>query len=186
MIDRLARRWTPRTMWVAMASLGVTSLIVVLWERQFSASMDGIRLLDTYPWLPPAEKYARIGEMGSAGRIAQKWFWAFGSVHSFVEYSAAALAAVGLGKGLGLAEHHSRLLVVGAIAGLFVELLENLALLVVLDGFPRSLPAVAWVSTGITLTKFAIKLSLWAVLATLFSVWLIRQGRRGGSSDRAA
>jgi hypothetical protein len=173
-------------MWVAMASLGVTSLIVVLWERQFSASMDGIRLLDTYPWLPPVEKYARIEAIGSAGRLAQKWFWAFGSVHSFVEYSAAALAAVGLGKGLGLEGRHWRLLVVAAIAGLFVELVENLALLVVLTGFPRRLPEVAWASTGITLTKFAIKLSLWGVLATLFAVWLIRQGRRGWSSDRAA
>jgi hypothetical protein len=118
--------------------------------------------------------------------MAQKRFWALGSVHSLVEYSTATLAAVGLGKSLALKDRHWRPLVVAAMVGLSVELIENVALLVVVDSFPDRLPAAAWAATGITLAKFAIKLSLWGVLVTLFAVWLLQSSRSRGPTGRAA
>jgi hypothetical protein len=105
--------------------------------------------------------------------------------HSLIEYSAAALAAVGLTRALSLGEGRWRLLVAIAFAALFVELLENLALLLLLDAFPRRLSAVAWASAGITIGKFALKLSLWGTLWVLFGVWLVRGFRSGGPNERA-
>jgi hypothetical protein len=177
MYDWLAAHWSRWALWIALISLGVTTVVVIVWERQFSASTGGIRLLDTYIWLAPPERYSLINAFGSEGRQQQKWFWAFGSLHSVVEYSTAALAAVGLTRALSLEGRGWRLLVAVAAAGLFVELLENVVLMALLEALPRRSSTIAWASTGITVAKFAVKISLWGTLAALFGWWIARELR---------
>lgn len=156
-------------LWIASA------VVVIALQGRVAAATGGLAVPDVSPLYTATDLYALLGQYGEPGRRAFLVFTLFDVVYPFVAYGFALLALAALARPLIAARPFLACILFLPIAGLGVELLEQVGFILILLAFPTRMPLVAQFTSGLSLVKLGLLLMLVLVTLSLLG-WRARSG----------
>lgn len=189
MIELLYRFFAERASRRNLLLAGVTWLAlaggILLLRSHLGAATGGLSPADLQPLYGPDRFYDLLEAYGEHGRRIYLRFVLLDMIYPIAAYGFAALAMAALVRARTSQRTWQQALVSLPIAGLAVELLEQLGFLAALLAFPRRLAMVVWPTSGLTALKFLLLASVIAALSALVLFTLWRAAQHALAADRA-